>query len=136
MKTPTIQQAVDNQTLAIRSLRETVERQAQADELPPYHCTPNWRVALGRDRLLDPSVCLTTAFMPLLDATRQQVRCNCHGKPMLAFRSGDGSTVRQICTINAWFALTKQGLRYGKWRALPQSPTELYRQACAANNHK
>jgi len=129
MTRPTLQQTVDNQTLVIKSLAAKIDQHAQGDDLPPYRCIPNWRVQLARERDGDPGVCLTTAFFPYLEG-KAQVKCKCHGKAMLAFRSGDGTTIKCICTINAWYALLKQAIRYGKWRTIPQTPAELYRSAC------
>jgi len=136
MTRPTLQQTVDNQTLVIKSLAAKID--AQGDELPPYRCIPTWRVQLARDRAGDPGVCLTTKFLPASASLQIQTdqlfpaasKCPCHGKTMLAFRSGDGTTIKHVCTINAWYALLKQALSQGKWRTIPQTPAELYRSAC------
>jgi len=112
----------------LREIRSLLERIAPEDELPPYRPVPSTtQLALKRERAAEPVVRMDTVFKPLL-VDGVQKRCDCHDKPMVYFMSGN--TVKEICTINAWWQIYHQAIRRGKWREIPQSPSELYKLSC------
>jgi hypothetical protein len=116
------------EVVLLRDIRSLLERIATEDELPPYRPVPNAiQLALRRERAAEPAVRIDTVFKPLLVGGEQKM-CDCHHKPMVYFMSGN--TVKEICTVNAWWQIYHQAIRLGRWREIPQSPKELYRLSC------